>query len=154
LLPASTREFGPDGKLLDGIIEKDGTMYYYDKGKPYMAGLVCVDGDYYFAHGKNGQIATGKQYVWKTNDLVPEGNYEFDENGKMLNGFVTRDGEIYYYENGRYGKVGLNYIDGYYYFIDYGGRVIRNRSSYYVWETNGLSVEMNYRFDEYGRIVL
>ena len=154
LLPASNREFGPDGKMLDGIVEKDGTLYYYDKGKPSMAGLICIDGDYYFAHGKNGELATGKQYVWKSNGLMPEGNYEFDENGKMLNGFITRDGEIYYYENGKPGRVGLNYIDGYYYFIDYYGFVLRNRKAYYVWETNGLSVEMNYNFDEYGRIIL
>ena len=153
LLPETTREFGPDGKMLDGIVEKDGKRFYYEDGKPSIAGLICIDGDYYFAHGKNGELATGKQYVWKTNGIMPEGNYEFDKDGKMLNGFITRGDEIYYYENGKPGKVGLTYIDGYYYFISTGGIVKRN-CTYYAWETNGLSVEMNYNFDEYGRVIL
>ena len=154
IIPESDREFGPDGKMYDGIVDKDGTLCYYEMGQPKMAGLICVDGIYYFAHGRNGELATGKQYVWKTNDLMPEGNYEFDEDGKMLNGFVTRDGEIYYFVNGKPGRVGLNYVDGYYYFIDYYGLVLRNRKAYYVWETNGLSVKMNYNFDEYGRVII
>ena len=153
LLPASNREFGPDGKMLDGIVEKDGTLYYYELGQPKTAGLVCIDGDYYFANGKQGEVATQKQYVWQGNGLLPEGNYEFGEDGKMLDGFITRDGAIYYYENGKPGKLGLNYIDGYYYFITGGGLLKRN-GTYYVWETNGLSVGMNYTFDEYGRAVV
>jgi hypothetical protein len=70
----------------------------------------------------------------------------------MLNGFVTKDDGIYYYENGKFGKVGLNLIDGEYYFINYGGKLFTN-GTYYVWKTNGLSICMNYTFDELGRVV-
>ena len=154
LMAETDREFGPDGKMLNGIVDKDGTLYYYENGKPTMAGLVCIDGDYYFAGGAKGEISVNKvQYIWKSNGLIPESDREFGPDGKMLDGFVERNGEIYYYEDGKHGKVGLNYIDGYYYFIDYGGLVKRN-GTYYVWETNGLSIGMNYTFDELGRVVL
>ena len=42
------------------------------------------------------------------------------------------------------------YID--YYFVRKDGQLVVNQT-YYAWETNGLSVEMNYTFDENGRIV-
>ncbi|MBQ8001191.1 MAG: phosphodiester glycosidase family protein [Ruminococcus sp.] len=153
ILPNDNYEFGADGKMLDGIIEKNGTLYYYETGKPRMAGLVDVDGDYYFAGGSKGEISTGKTYVWEGNGILPEDNYYFDENGKMLDGFVTEDGVLKYYENGKYGKVGLHYIDGYYYFIDYGAKVITDQS-YYVWETNGYTIPMTYKFDSLGRVIL
>ncbi len=153
LLPMTNREFGPDGKMLDGIVEKNDTLYYYELGKTGPSGLVCVDGDYYFAHGKNGEVATGKEYVWQGNGILPEGNYEFGTDGKMLDGFITRDGEIYYYKNGKPANMGLHYVDGYYYFVTANGLLKRN-GTYYVWETNGLSVGMNYTFDELGRAVI
>ena len=146
-------EFGPDGKMLDGVVEKDGGLYYYEMGSPKMAGLVEVDGDYYFAGGANGEITVNKQeYVWKSNGILPEDNYLFGEDGKMLDGFVTKDDGIYYYENGKYGTLGLNYIDGYYYFVDYAGKLWTN-GKYHVWKTNGYSVQMSYTFDEFGRVI-
>ena len=147
-----TCEFGVDGKMLNGIVEKNGSLYYYEMGSPTMAGLVEVDGDYYFAKGADGKVATGTTYVWKSNGILPEDTYHFGEDGKMLDGFVTKDDGIYYYENGKYGKLGLNYIDGYYYFIEYAGKVVTN-GRHYVWETNGYSIKMNYTFDELGRVV-
>ncbi len=154
LLPMTNREFGPDGKLLDGIVEKDGKLYYYELGQPKTAGLVCIDGDYYFAGGSKGELAVNKlQYTWKTNGLLPEADREFGPDGKMIDGFITRNGEIYYYEDGRPAKMGLHYVDGYYYFVTANGLLKRN-GTYFVWETNGLSVEMNYTFDEHGRAVV
>ena len=147
-------EFGADGKMLNGIVEKDGTLCYYAMGRPKMAGLVEIDGDYYFAGGTKGEITVGKNvYVWKANGILPEATYEFGADGKMLNGFVTKDDGIYYYQNGKPGRVGLNYIDGYYYFVDYGGKLFTN-GTYFVWETNGYSVGMRYKFDSLGRLVL
>lgn len=153
LMNASEYEFGPDGKMYDGIIKKDGVLYYYEKGKPKMAGLIKIGDDYYFAGGSNGELSVNKtQYVWQSNGLLPEKNYDFDENGKMYNGFFERNGTKYYYVNGRPAPVGLNYVDGYYYFVKYDGSLIVNQS-YYAWETNGLSVEMTYTFNENGQIV-
>ena len=38
LLPVGTYEFGADGKMLQGIVEKDGTLYYYSKTEPTTTG--------------------------------------------------------------------------------------------------------------------
>ncbi len=154
ILPEAVYEFGPDGKILDGIVNKNGVLYYYVMGKPKCAGLVEVDGDLYFAGGSNGELIVNKSYyVWQGNGILPESTYEFDAEGKILNGFITRDDGIYYYENGKCGKMGLNYIDGYYYFVNAGGKLITSQT-YYVWETNGFSIEMNYTFDALGRVIL
>ena len=153
LLPEASYEFGPDGRMLDGIVEKDGVLYYYVKGRPKQAGLLLIGDDYYFAGGANGELAVNKtQYAWETNGLLPAKNYQFDAEGKMLNGFFEKDGVKYYYVNGRPAPVGLNYVDGYYYFVNADGSLVCNKS-YYAWETNGLSVEMTYTFDENGRVI-
>ncbi len=153
LLPEASYEFGADGRMLDGIVEKDGVLYYYVNGRPKQAGLICIDGDYYFAGGANGELAVNKtQYVWQPNGLLPEKNYDFDASGRMLNGFFVKDGVRYYYVNGRPAQLGLNYVDGYYYFVNADGSLVVNKS-YYVWQTNGLSAEMTYTFNELGQIV-
>ncbi len=153
LMPESNYEFGADGKMLDGIVEKDGILYYYENGRPKQAGLINIDGAYYFAGGANGELSVNSQrYVWQGNGLLPESNYEFGPDGKMLNGFMEKDGVRYYYVNGKPAPVGLNYVDGYYYFVMYDGTLICNQS-YYAWETNGLSVEMTYTFNELGQVI-
>ena len=49
--------FGDDYKAFNGIAEnKNGDLVYYKNGRPSMAGLIEVDGDYYFAGGANGEV--------------------------------------------------------------------------------------------------
>ena len=151
-LESKNCEFGADGKMLNGLVEKNGVKYYYEMGRPKMAGLVEIDGDYYFVNGKDGSVATESVYVWQTNGLMENDTYTFGADGKMLDGFVTVDGVLCYYETGKYGEVGLNYIDGDYYFIDYGGKVWTN-GTFYVWDTNDLSIGMKYTFDQTGKII-
>ncbi|MBR5774049.1 MAG: hypothetical protein IKY44_04270, partial [Clostridia bacterium] len=154
ILPEANYEFGADGKMLNGIVEKDGKLYYYTNGQAKMAGLVEENGAYYFVYGVNGEVTVGKTtYVFDGNGLLPESNYEFGADGKMLDGFVTKADGIYYYENGKPGRVGLNYIDGDYYFVDFGGKLFTN-GTYFVWETNGYSIGMKYKFDATGKLVL
>ena len=152
-LPLGTYEFGADGKMLHGFVEKEDGIYVYVNGKSGSAnpGLAKI-GDYYYFINSKGQCVTGTYYAWATNCDLPVGNYEFDEQGRMLNGFVTKADGIYYYVNGKPGNVGVNYIDGYYYFLNYQGRLVTNQT-YYVWETNGLILESNYIFNELGQIV-
>ena len=139
--------------MLDGIVERNGNYYFYENGKTWMAGLVEVDGVYYFVKDAEGLCVTGKYYVWQGNGILSESEYLFGADGKMLDGFVTKDDGIYYYENGKIGMVGLNYIDGYYYFVDYDGKLTTN-GYYYVWAPNGYTIPMSYTFDAIGRIVL
>jgi len=162
IISESSCYFDEDGKMLgvkvvDGetvlgqIVELDGVLYYYEYGQPTMAGFVEVDGDYYFAD-VNGVVATGRKYVWKGNGIVPEGSYEFGEDGKAIEGFVTKDDGIYYYEMGKTGTVGINYIDGHYYFVEASGKIVTD-SYFYVWRGNGILKRGHYQFNELGQIV-
>jgi hypothetical protein len=154
ILPAANREFGPDGKMYDGIVEKDGTLYYYVMGQPKMAGLICIDGDYYFAYGSKGELVVNKKYyTWKTNDLLPAANREFGSDGKMLDGIVEKDGKLYYYELGQPKMAGLVCVDGDYYFA-HGkhGEVVVGRK-YYVWQGNCLLPESNREFGPDGKML-
>ncbi len=151
-LPAGNYEFDAEGKMLNGFVEKDGVTYYYQNGKTATCGLIEIDGDYYYIYW-GGVVKTGKCYVEATFCDLPVGNYEFGADGKMLDGIVEKDGALYYYENGRCPAPGLIELDGYFYFVDWGGKLITNQK-FYVWETNGYSLKMTYTFNELGQIVL
>ncbi len=149
-LKCDTYEFGADGKMLNGIVEKDNGNYYYSNGKIGTAGLTKVGEDYYFV-GSDGKCATGSKYAWATNCDLKCDTYIFGDDGKMLNGFIEKADGIYYYVNGKNAPVGINYVDGYYYFVTTSGKIITNQS-YYAWETNGLLIEDTYTFNELGQI--
>jgi glucan-binding YG repeat protein len=130
-------------------------------GRATAYGLVSLDGCYYFA-GDYGVIATGKTYVWKTNGIMAEGSYTFDETGRMLgirveNGvsilgeIVEQNGKKYVYSAGVAKAVGLVEIDGYYYFVGDDGLMATGKT--YVWKTNGLLPENTYTFDAEGRMM-
>ena len=146
-------EFDDEGKALNGFIQKEDGLYCYVNGKmgSHSTGLNKIDGEYYFIDSY-GKVITGKKYCWKTNCDLPIGDYTFGDDGKMLRGFVTIGEEIYYYVNGKYGKAGLHYIDGHYYFVTYSGTLIRNQR-FYVWEGNNLLLEKYYTFNELGQII-
>ena len=104
--------FGVDGKLCkyDGIVNIDGTLYYYDNCRLASGeGLIYIDGDYYYVHGTGKLAVNEKCYVEDVKDfnIVPDA-YEFDENGKMVrpidpdeyNGLIKIDRDWYYYING------------------------------------------------------
>ena len=152
-LPVGNYEFGEDGKILDGFIVRDGVKYYYENGVPGTRGLTFIDGDYYYVYWE-GEIKTGKQYTVATNCDLPISTYEFDEEGRILNGFYDgADGNIYYYINGKKAAVGLYYVDGYYYFVTSGGKLIVNQTKFYVYKGNGLLFETYYDFNERGQII-
>ena len=56
------RIFGDDYKAVTGLIEVDGALCYYMDGRAKAAGLIEIDGEYYFACGSQGEVATGKKY--------------------------------------------------------------------------------------------
>ena len=141
-----------DGIVIKGsIVDVGGVLYYYEMGQAVAAGFVEVNGEYYFAD-VNGVIATGKKYVWKGNGIVAEGTYEFGADGKAINGFVNKADGIYYYEMGKLGTVGINYIDGYYYFVDNNGKLVTD-AHFYVWRGNDLLKHGHYYFNSLGQII-
>ena len=150
-LPVGNYEYGADGKMLQGVVEKEDGLYYYVNGKLGECGLTKdKDGNYYDVYW-GGVVKTGKQYVSRTNCDLPVGNYEFGEDGKMLNGLVVREDATYYYENGKLGDCGLRNIDGDYYYVGWHGYVETGKQ--YVSRTQCDLPVGNYTFDADGKLV-
>ncbi len=153
-LPVGNYDIDADGKVKNGIVEENGKLYYYDHGTTGAFGLTKVDEDYYFVSWGGEVVTDGTYYVSTSNcDITVNKNFTFDKDGKMLDGFVTKDDGLYLYDNGSPAPLGLTYIDGYYYYVSWGGQLITNKA-YQCDVTNGYSIKWHYTFDEYGRAVL
>ncbi len=155
--PEPTEPIDPSQK--NGIILENGLYYYYVNGEiQYAAGLVCVDGDYYYIRS-GGYAAIGSYWCTNTNGITAEGFYIFAEDGKMIlnddskTGIYFEDGKYYYYIDGeiQFGA-GLVMIDGSYYYIRSGGYAAIG--SYWVTNTNGITQEGFYIFAEDGKMIL
>ena len=82
-LPEGTYSFDADGKLKNGIVAENDSLYYYKDGVRYYAGLIEIDGSYYYVR-TSGEVVHGRNYwITKTNGLMPEKSYTFDDNGRM-----------------------------------------------------------------------
>ena len=138
--------------VLNGVHKTNGVLYYYVDNVPTAAGLVQVDGDYYYA-STGGVVKTGKYWVSRTNDLKPAGFYFFDEEtGKMIvkNGVYTEDDGIFYYVDDVRTSAGLVKVGDYYYYASTGGAV--KTGKYWVSRTNDLLTAGYYVFDAEGKL--
>jgi glucan-binding YG repeat protein len=149
--------------IRNGFVTVNDVKYYVAyNGKITAAGLVEVDGEYYYAR-TNGVVATGKYYVtrWSSTELKAqfgESYYYFDETGKMIrNGFLTVNNVKYYVgTNGKIAAAGLVEVDGEYYYARTSGAVATGK--YYVnkWSTDTLRYRFpanNYQFDAEGKMI-
>ena len=154
-LPANTNySFGEDGHMLNGVEEVDGTLYLYKNGTTVSYGLYNVDGDYYYANWGGSLKTDGVYYVDTTYcELSKNANYTFGADGKMLNGFVTKEDGIYYYVNGNTPSPRLIYVDGYYYYVSWGGKLYTNMIGYVPADGVYNQIPMHYTFNELGQIV-
>jgi len=150
-LPVGTYEFGSDGRMLQGLIQKDSGIFYYVNGNIGKAGLTKIGEDYYFV-STIGRVATGQYYCWATNCDLPCGNYEFGSDGKMLQGIVMKDNGPWLYKNGKpdTSRPGITKIGDDFYFVSAIGRCAVG--NYYCWATNCSIPVGNYHFDEQGRM--
>lgn len=142
-----------DGKIKNGIVEESDGLYYYVNGSTASYGIKNIDGDYYYVNWGGKIMTDGKYYVSAATEGFPVNNYTFGADGKMLDGFVTKDDGLYLYDKGNPAKLGLTEIDGDYYYVSWGGKLITNKT-HYCEITNGYSIPWNYKFDELGRAVL
>ena len=100
LLPAGFYDFGADGKMLNpptvtpdpdpdpemknGIVSEEGELYYYVDGVKTYAGLIQIDGDYYYVNSSCKVVTTPHYWVNRSNGLLPAGFYDFGADGKMV----------------------------------------------------------------------
>ncbi len=182
-LPETFYTFDAEGKivfetapeepeLLNGIVkETEDIWYYYVNGVKTYAGLIIIDGDYYYVNTACQVKHDCTYWISVTNGYLPEGSYTFDSEGKIvfpeapevpevpeepevLNGIVKESVDVwYYYVNGVKTYAGLIQIDGYYYYVDSSCRV-KHDCTYWISKTNGYLPETSYTFDSEGRIVL
>ena len=171
LMSERSYQFAEDGRMIDpeikdtskdGIVQENDSLYYYRDGVRYYAGLIEIDGSYYYVR-TSGEVVHGRSYwITKTNGLMGERSYQFAEDGKMINpeikdtskdGIVQEDGSLYYYRDGVRYYAGLIEIDGSYYYVRTSGEVVHGRN-YWITKTNGLMPEKSYTFDDNGRMTV
>ena len=182
--PEGAYPFDAEGRMMrekNGIYEEDGTYWYYVNGLKNYAGVIQLDATaefhaadgtvtnlepgYYYAK-TNGEIVHGRSYwISKTNGLLPEKAYQFEDSGKMIvdvpdsgetkEGLVWEDGKLWYYVNGKLNYAGLIEIDGSYYYIRTSGEAVVGRS-YWITKTNDIPgfQQGSYDFDNQGRLIL
>ncbi len=184
LLPRGTYHFGTDSKLVlnyepddptpdpelkNGLYEEDGQLVYYVNGVKTHAGLILIDGYYYYIKSNCTAVRDCDYFVSNTNDLMPRATYHFDVDGHMTNppegsgsgsgeepaepknGLIEEGGELVYYVDGVKTHAGLIIIDGYYYYIKSNCTAVRD-CDYFVSNTNDLLPRATYHFDAEGRM--
>ena len=135
LLKAAKYTFDAEGRLmkLEGLHEDlNGNLcYYVDYVKNY-AGLVEVDGSFYYIASDLKAVKNCTYYVTKTNDLKPAGYYTFDADGKMVikSGLVEENGDLYYYVGGAKTAAGLIKWEGNYYYIASNLKAVKDAKHY------------------------
>ena len=160
LLKAAKYTFDAEGRLmkLEGLHEDlNGNLcYYVDYVKNY-AGLVEVDGSFYYIASDLKAVKNCTYYVTKTNDLKPAGYYTFDADGKMVikNGLVEENGDLYYYVDGAKTAAGLIEWDGNYYYIASNLKAVKDAKHYvFADKANGLKSAGWYWFNADGTMYL
>ena len=160
LLKAAKYTFDAEGRLmkLEGLHEDlNGNLcYYVDYVKNY-AGLVEVDGSYYYIASDLKAVKNCTYYVTKTNDLKPAGYYTFDADGKMVikSGLVEENGDLYYYVDGAKTTAGLIKWDGNYYYIASNLKAVKGARHYvFADKANGLKATGWYWFNADGTMFL
>ena len=184
LLDEGIYNFDNEGRIVfpeeqekkNGIVSENDSLYYYVDGKLTGAGLIQIDGDYYYVKTSTGEVVHGKSYwVTATNGLLPVGQYAFDENGKMIdppavepdpdpkpdpepdpevkNGIVSENGSLYYYVDGVLTGAGLIRLDGDYYYVKTSNCEVVHGRSYWVTLTNGLLPAGLYSFGADGKMI-
>ena len=172
----------PEPEVKDGIVAENGSLYYYVDGVLTGAGLIRLNGDYYYVKTSNCEVVHGRSYwVTDTNGLLPAGPYTFGTDGKMINppvvdptpdpdpepeptpdpdptpdvknGIVAENGSLYYYENGVLTGAGLIQLKGDYYYVKTSNCEVVHGRSYLVTDTNGLLPAGPYTFGADGKMV-
>ena len=180
--PAQLCEFTDDGVYVgiyqtdvEGLFQCNGYKCFLQNGMPIQTGLILVDGDYYYINTSCTTV-TGKYNCTNMNGLLPPGEYEFDEEGKMIRDDEPEDPNPdpdpdlkngpdgdYFYVNGV--KVpeytGLVEYQGNYYYVSAGAKIVKNVTDRLVNKTNGLTFpdgtpipNGRYDFDAEGRMIV
>ena len=70
--------------MKNGIVADNGSLYYYVDGVLTYAGLIQIDGDYYYVNSSCKVVTSAHYWISKTNGLLPATFYDFDETGRIV----------------------------------------------------------------------
>ena len=163
LMAEGTYAFGADGKLIPGATDKngivkddDGVLRYYVYGKLTYAGLIELEGNFYYVNSKCEVVNSCVYPITWTHGLKEAGYYKFDETGKMIgtpkNGIVRDDdGVLRYYVNDKLTYAGLIKIGEDFYYVNSKYEVVHDCDYTITW-THGLKPQGKYHFDADGKL--
>ena len=163
LMDEGTYAFGADGKLIPGATDKngivkddDGVLRYYVYGKLTYAGLIELEGNFYYVNSKCEVVNSCVYPITWTHGLKEAGYYKFDETGKMIgtpkNGIVRDDdGVLRYYVNDKLTYAGLIKIGEDFYYVNSKYEVVHDCDYTITW-THGLKPQGKYHFDADGKL--
>ena len=165
-----------DYKLIAGSLVWKGsnTLQYYWAGAPIYAGLIQVDGEYYYFSTSKIGVLNKDYYITKTNGLLPKGTYHFDEKGRLViphepdepvvepkNGLIQEeDGTLAYYKDDARFHAGLINVDGAYYYIKSNGTAVKSSAEgetirYYVSNVNDTGITKDWHeFGYDGKMII
>lgn len=149
--------FPEETEKKNGIVEKNGSLYYYVDGVITGAGLIQIDGDYYYVKTSTGEVVHGRDYwITATNNLLDAGLYTFADDGKLIlpkDGIVLENGSLYYYVDGKLTGAGLIQIDGNYYYVKTSNGEVVHGGDYWITATNNLLPSGVYTFADDGKMI-
>lgn len=159
--PEEPKPEEPGEPVKSGIYAEDGSLYYYENGVRTYAGLIEIEGNYYYvrtsgelAHDvwywptkTNGLMETTKQYYFDSNGIMQDPPFgeekpeepKPDQPGEVKNGIVAENGSLWYYVDGELYYAGLIRIGDYHYYVRSNGEVVHDQW-YWPTKTNGLMV--------------
>ena len=85
--PTTTRPPEPDTEpepVKNGIVKENGKPFYYENGKKVGAGLILLDGNYYYVKPSGDVVRNTTYYIEDGKNMIPPGYYVFDEQGAVV----------------------------------------------------------------------
>ena len=73
----------PTEEVKNGLYEENNGLYYYEDGVRTNAGLIFLNGNYYYIKSDGSAVQNKDYYVSKTNGLLDKGIYHFNADGTM-----------------------------------------------------------------------
>ncbi len=85
--PTTARPPEPDTEpepIKNGIVKENGKLFYYENGKKVGAGLIRLDGNYYYVKPSGDVVRNTTYYIEDGKNMIPPGYYVFNAQGAVV----------------------------------------------------------------------